>query len=152
MSMMIRFFFCCALSFCGIACGSEPLSVPARITDKTTQTITLMGIVTDNNGKPLHNVTIALGTSSTFTTLNGTFTLKAQNVKTNGFTLVCQKSGYFIVTKRLIPNSSFMTIVVALPVLVAADIIDYSRKDTVEITTCTLLVAPNSFVNGSSEY
>lgn len=152
MSMMIRFFFCWALSFCGIACGSEPLSVPARITDKTTQTITLMGIVTDNNGKPLHNVTIALGTSSTFTTLNGTFTLKAQNVKTNGFTLVCQKSGYFTVTKRLIPNSSFMTIVVALPVLEAADIIDYSRNDTVEINKCTLLFAPNSFVNGSNDY
>ncbi len=152
MSMMIRFFFCCVLSFGGIACGSEPLSVPARISDKTTQTVTIMGIVTDNNGKPLHNVEIALGTSSAFTALNGTFTLKPQNVKTNGFTLVALKSGYFTVTKRLIPNSSFMTVTIALPVLATADIIAHSRNDTVEINKCTLLFAPNSFVNGSNEH
>lgn len=152
MSVLIRFFLCCALTLGSIACGSEPLSVPARITDKTTQTITLMGIVTDNNGKPLHNVTVVIGKSLAYTGLDGSFSLQSQNVKTNGFTVSCVKNGYFTVTKRLIPNSSFMTATIALPIAETVDIIDFIEKDTVEINRCTLLFDSNSFMNGTNQH
>lgn len=152
MSFILRSFLFCNLILGTIACGSEPLSVPARVTDKSVQSIELMGLITDNNGKPLSGATVTLGTASTFTTPDGTFNLRTKTVKVTGFTITCSKSGYFTVTKRLIPNSSFVSATISLPEIEIVDIIERAQNDTIEKSRCTLLFEPNSFMRGTTEY
>ncbi len=133
-----------------LSCGNNTESLPPEVYNEVVNS-GIIGIVTDNEGQILDDVTVRMEDQERITASDGSFTFGIQSVPSTGFTLRFSKEGYFTCTKKVKSEKGITYSSVVLVPLNPTDNITATEYDSVEKNRCILYFEKNTIVKSSGE-